>query len=190
MIPEMKMGRSRQDSKICTPITWRRVLEALQLAIYLVAIIIRDIHRKMVGSIILMREWSTRQKYLSHSKDLLIRIKPSLLITSIITKVNNLTLQLKMMNYIGENLSSSGNIITPIKKALMALSLLTQPISTRDRKIRNLWHMKIFGCSYNIKYRPNFNGTSKGTKEAITRPCPAPSQLFLNEARRTKNWFR
>jgi hypothetical protein len=37
---------------------------------------------------------------------------------------------------------------------------------------------------YFVKFRPNFNGTSKNFQETLAKPCPAPSQLKLNEIRR------
>lgn len=35
-------------------------------------------------------------------------------------------------------------------------------------------------------WMPNFNGTSKGLNETLSKPCVAPSQMILNEMRRTK----
>ena len=36
-------------------------------------------------------------------------------------------------------------------------------------------------------FRHNFNGTSKGAGETVSRPCAVPSQLILNEIRRGKS---
>jgi hypothetical protein len=44
--------------------------------------------------------------------------------------------------------------------------------------------MRTFGGKLNLKFRPNFNGTSPHFRDTLSKPCPVGSQLILNELRR------
>lgn len=66
----------------------------------------------------------------------------------------------------------------------MELSLLILNILIKDKNRKLLSSIKIYGCNNYLNHRHNFNGTSKGMGETLARPCPAPSQMLLNQKRR------
>jgi hypothetical protein len=60
-----------------------------------------------------------------------------------------------------------------------------QYISRKAKKKIRL-STKIFGGNMKTKNRPNYNGTSGNFRDTLSKPCPVPSQIFLNDLRRSK----
>ncbi len=66
----------------------------------------------------------------------------------------------------------------------MALLLNFQNMLNKVKNQNNLIMLRKYGSNIFFQFRPNFNGTSKNFQETLAKPCPAPSQLKLNEIRR------
>ncbi len=128
-----------------------------------------------------------RRRYWNRLKALLLQGTLSLLITRYFQQKMNLINKRRKMNNFEDFPTKSGTLITQIRKATMVLSPNFPITSNRAKRSKTRSLMKRFGSKTFFNCRHNFNGTSKGYGQTLAKPCPAPSQMLLNEVRRLKS---
>jgi hypothetical protein len=131
-----------------------------------------------------IKSYFIKLKFLNHFQELQNQVKLLLLIIKLIKmEVNPINPKMRILNSVVPQIRN-GNIITRIKKDIMALLLNFQNMLNKVKNQNNLIMLRKYGSNIFFQFRPNFNGTSKNFQETLAKPCPAPSQLKLNEIRR------
>ena len=142
----------------------------------------KDILRMIKGRKIRMIDYNIKLKSHFLSKEVRIPQQLSLTTSQFMTTKNPTNQRTKIILSEG-NRQAIGSTTIPTKKDTMGLSLLSLSISKKARKPKRIKRMNLFGCNDLFYCSPNFNGTSKNIAETLSRPCPAPSQLHLNQVR-------
>lgn len=142
---EMLMAMLLFLKKEYSQIIWRKVMAIQLLDICLVIILTKAIQRMIKEILILIKDLFIKPKFQNHLKILI--LPQLLLMTTHYSTRASPTTQWKMMKYIEvSHQGEIGNIITPIKKAIMEHSKLSLNISTKERRRNSQSEKNQFGC--------------------------------------------
>lgn len=135
-----------------------------------------------------MIDWFTKPRSQCHSKEDSIP-QPLSLTTSLYTTTTSHTSRRMRTMCSDPSHPTIGGTTTLAKRDSMALSPPSLSTLRRAKRKSKTRSKRKSGCNCVINLSPNFNGTSKNFVETLSRPCPAPSQLTLNQLRNAKPWF-